>query len=238
VKGLLALLTSIGVLGVALPAQVIPGPRWYRTARGLIALPPANASALELARLERYLVFGLGGCSGLTAPEYAANLQVVRNMTSYLTAAITTAADPEARAVALRLNGAFSGYPCAFPGKAAPPPEPPPPPKPGDPPFALKAPDLGKVPDEQQESAADLVIRYDTDAARSAGIWKNAEKLRISLSGRGLSMNTQTATAVGRLQLLYEEAGTELRAHNWSEALSTLQAAEATTQKVAATVGQ
>jgi hypothetical protein len=43
--------------------------------------------------------------------------------------------------------------------------------------------------------------------------------------GRGLSMNTQTATAVGRLQLLYEEAGTELLAHNWTEALSTLQAA-------------
>jgi histidine ammonia-lyase len=101
----------------------------------------------------------------------------------------------------------------------------------------LRAPDVGKVPDEQQETAADMLVRYDTDAARSATVWKNAETLRISLAGRGMALNAQTATAVGRFQLLYEEAATAIKEHNWAEALSSLQAAEATTQKVANTVG-
>jgi hypothetical protein len=224
------------IAGLAHP-QIIPGPRWYRSATGMFGLPPANASALELGRLERYMVFGLGGCAGLTAAQYATNVSVAQNMAAYLGAVRTAASDPEAQVVAARLALAFSSYPCAFPGKQIPE-KPAPPPQPGDPPFALKAPDLGKVPDEQQETAADLVIRYDTDAARSASAWKSADKMRIGLAGRGMSLNAQTATAVGRLQLLYEEAGMELRDHKWDDALSTLQAAEATTQKVAASVGQ
>lgn len=234
-----AFLFTAGLLleGVALQAQVIPGPRWYRSATGMIGLPPGNASARELARLERYLVFGQQGCAALTAREYATNQTVARNMTTYLASAIASTSDPEAVAVASRLRTAFSTFSCAFPGNA-PHEKPAPPPQPGDPPFALKAPDLGKVSDEQQEAAADLLIRYDTDAVRSAGIWKNAEKLRISLSGRGMTLNTQTATAVDRLQVLYGEAATELRDHKWDDALSTLQAAEATTQKAAAVVGQ
>jgi hypothetical protein len=224
------------IAGLAHP-QIIPGPRWYRSATGMFGLPPANASALELGRLERYMVFGLGGCAGLTAAQYATNVSVAQNMAAYLGAVRTAASDPEAQVVAARLALAFSSYPCAFPGKQMPE-KPAPPPQPGDPPFALKAPDLGKVPDEQQETAADLVIRYDTDAARSASAWKSADKMRIGLAGRGMSLNAQTATAVGRLQLLYEEAGMELRDHKWDDALSTLQAAEATTQKVAASVGQ
>jgi hypothetical protein len=230
-------LPALFVIAGLAHAQIIPGPRWYRSATGMFGLPPANASALELGRLERYMVFGLGGCAGLTAAQYATNVSVAQNMAAYLGAVRTAASDPEAQVVAARLALAFSSYPCAFPGKQIPE-KPAPPPQPGDPPFALKAPDLGKVPDEQQETAADLVIRYDTDAARSASAWKSADKMRIGLAGRGMSLNAQTATAVGRLQLLYEEAGMELRDHKWDDALSTLQAAEATTQKVAASVGQ
>ena len=234
---LISALLALSIAGTVGQGQVIPGPRWYRSATGMFGLPPASASALELARLERYMVFGLGGCGALTAAQYATNQAVARNMATYLAAVRTAAADPEAQAVAARLALAFSYYPCAFPGKQMPE-KPAPPPQPGDPPFVLKAPDLGKVPDEQQETAADLVIRYDTDAARSASAWKSAEKMRITLAGRGMSLNAQTATAAGRLQLLYEEAGMELRDHKWDEALSTLQAAEATTQKVASSVGQ
>ena len=218
--------------------QIIPGPRWYRSANGLLGLPPANASAQELGRLEQYLVFSQASCASLTQQQYVANQAVARSMATYLAAVNANAADLQARAVASRLTLAFSGFPCAFPGKQVAPEKPAPPPQPGEPPFALRAPNLGPIPDEQQETAADLVIRYDTDAARSAGIWKNAEKMRISLAGRGMSLNAQTATAVGRFQLLYEEAAAELRDHKWDDALGTLQAAEATTQKVAAVVGQ
>jgi hypothetical protein len=223
--------------GLIAGGQVIPGPQWYRSATGLLGVPYANASTQEIERLERYLIFSQSQCAALTPQQYTANQTLARSMTGYLASVSANAVDPQARLAAARLTTAFSSFPCAYPGKQ-PAHTPEPPPKPGDPPFTLHVPDLGKVPDDQQQTAADLMIRYDTDAARSAGVWKNAETMRISLAGRGMALNTQTATAVGRLQLLYEEASGELRDHKWDDALSTLQAAEATTQKVAGSVGQ
>jgi hypothetical protein len=199
---------------------------------------PAGVSAREVERLERYLSFGVPYCGSLTAHDYASNQEVARSMGTYLATVSTMATDLQARAAATRVAAAFSSFPCAYPGKQLPSAAPPPPPKPGDPPFALRAPDLGKVPDEQQETAADLLVRYDTDAARSASAWKSAEAMRLSLAGQGMSLNAQTGAAVGRLQLLYEQAAAALKEHNWDEALSNLQAAEATTQKVASAVGR
>ena len=186
--------------------------------------------------MERYLIYGASYCSGLAAAQYAANVAMARNMSAYLGSVSTAATDPEARAAAARVAVAFSSFPCAYPGKQLPVIEPPPP-KPGDPPFRLVSPDLGKVPDAEQESAADLAVRYDTDVVRSAAAWKNAETLRLSLVQRGMTLNAPTASAVLRLKPLYDDAATALKAHNWDEALSNLQAAEATTQKIEATVG-
>ena len=201
----------------------------------MLGQPAAGISAREVERLGRYLYFGVPYCDSLTARDYATNQEVARRMGSYLATVGATATDLQARAAALRVAAAFSAFPCAYPGKDLPVEVAPP--QPDDPPFPLKAPDIGKIPDEQQETAADLLVRYDTDAARSAIIWKNAEALRLSLAGRGMSLNAQTAAAVGRFQPLYEQAATALKDHNWDEALSSLQAAEATTQKVASTVG-
>ncbi len=231
----IALLALAAVVG---SGQIIPGPRWYRAATGMLGVPAANANPQDILRLRQYLYFGVPGCVGLGPQQYAANLAVARNMAAYLSSVSSTATDPDARAAAISAAAAFSSFPCAYPGKQMPGMAPPPLPKPGDPPFSLRAPDLGKIPDEQQETAADLVIRYETDAARSAVTWKNAETLRISLAGRGMSLNAQTASAVGRLQPLYEAASTALHDHNWDEALSNLQAAEGTTQKVATVVGK
>ena len=226
------------ILLSALCAQAqIPGPRWYRSATGMLGTPAANADYRELQRMERYLTFGVPYCSGLAAAQYAANMAVARNMASYLGTVSTTATDPQARVYALRLATAFNSFPCAYPGKQLPVVVPPPP-KPGDPPFALMSPNLGKVPDAEQEMAADLTVRYDTDVARSAAAWTNAEKLRLSLVQRGMTLNAQTQSAVLRLQPLYDDATNALKAHNWEEALSNLQAAEATTQKIEATVGK
>ena len=226
------------VLLSALCAQAqIPGPRWYRSATGMLGTPAANADYRELQRMERYLVFGSSYCTGLAAAQYAANMAVARNMSSFLATVGTTATDPQARVYALRLATQFNSFPCAYPGKQLPIIEPPPP-KPGDPPFRLVSPNLGKVPDAEQEMAADLTVRYDTDAARSAAAWINAEKLRLSLVQRGLGLNAQTQGAVLRLQPIYDDAANALKAHNWEEALSNLQAAEATTQKIEATVGK
>jgi hypothetical protein len=234
------LLALAGVLGALMPqdakAQIVPGPRWYRSATGMLGMPPAGVGARDIERMERYLTFGVPYCGGLAASAYAANQAVARNMSTYLATVGATATDPQARVAALRVAAAFSYFPCAYPGKQLPV-VPLPPPQPGDPPFSLRSPDLGKVPDAEQETAADLVVRYDTDVARSAATWKNGEQLRLSLVQKGMTLNAQTATAMGRLQPLYEDAATALKAHNWDEALSNLQAAEATTQKIAATVG-
>ena len=199
-------------------------------------MPAANVSGREVERLERYLVFGASYCTALAAQEYAANLALARSMGPYLASVGATAVDPQARVAALRVAAAFSSFPCAYAGKQLPV-VPLPPPQPGDPPFALRAPDLGKVPDGDQETAADLVIRYDTDAVRAASAWKSAETMRLSLVVKGMTLNAQTATSVARLGPLFDESAAALKDHKWDEALSNLQAAEATTQKIVSVVG-
>jgi len=229
-------LAALAIVATVCAQAQIPGPRWYRSSTGMLGVPAANADAREIRRMERYLIYGSSYCSGLAAAQYAANVAMARNMSTYLSSVGTTATDPEARVAALRVAAAFNSFPCAYPGKQLPVILPPPP-KPGDPPFALVSPDLGKVPDAEQETAADLAVRYDTDVARSAAAWKNAETLRLSLVQRGMTLNAQTSSAVLRLKPLYEDSAAALKAHNWDEALSNLQAAEATTQKIEATVG-
>ncbi len=155
-------------------AQPLVGPRWYLSSRGMLGMPAANVGAREVERLERYLVFGAPYCTALAAQQYAENLAVARSMGTYLASVGASAVDPQARVAALRVAAAFSSFPCAYAGKQLPV-IPLPPPQPGDPPFALRAPDLGKVPDADQETAADLVIRYDTDAVRAASAWKSAD---------------------------------------------------------------
>jgi len=67
--------------------------------------------------------------------------------------------------------------------------------------------------------------RYETDAAKAAAAWRNAETMRQILASRGMSLNADTAAAVTRFQLFFEEAATALRDHKWEDALSSLQAA-------------
>ena len=229
------LLIATGLFAIA-QAQ-IPGPMWYRSATGMLGRPAANADAHELERMERYLTFGVPYCGGLAASAYAANLAVARNMSTYLAQVNATATDPQSRMLAQRLISGFNSFPCAYPGRQLPALPPPPPPKAGEAPFISIAPDLGKVPDAEQETAADLVVRYDTDVARSAAVWKNAEQVRLNLVQRGMTINAQTQSGMLRLQPLFSDAAEALKTHNWDEALSNLQAAEATTQKIAAVAG-
>jgi hypothetical protein len=222
---------------LSIEAQPVVGPAWYRSATGMLGRPAANIDAREIERLGRYLVFGVPYCGTLTARDYAANQVVARNMAAYLATVNSTATDPQARLAAARVAASFAAFPCAFAGAKLPV-VPPPPPQPGDPPFALKAPDLGKVPDAEQETAADLLVRYDTDAPRAASAWKSAETMRLNLAARGMSLNAQTAASVNRFQLFFDRAAAALREHNWDEALNSLQGVEAETEKVAKVVGR
>ena len=88
-----------------------------------------------------------------------------------------------------------------------------------------------------QATARDLRERYANDASRAAIAQRNAEEIRRNLSAKGMSLNAQTAAAVDRLGLLLDEASEAMRDHRWDDALSNLQAVEATIEKINKTVG-
>jgi hypothetical protein len=216
-------------------------PMWRRNVTGLLGQSPDKATTRDVELMEQYMLSAAPYCTSLAPGDYEANRELARQMTSYLMMINTTAADPRTRAAALRASRSVAVFPCAFPSAQ---PRPPaaaaaaPPIPPGEPPFVQKAPVLDGVPAADRETANDLRARYDADAARAAVTWQNAQKMRQSLAGRGMSLNADTAAAVNRFQLFFEEAATALREHRWDDALSSLQGVEAVTQKVGKAVGQ
>lgn len=250
---------TVFALGCALaqpPSSVVPkpsnpagpgnpsmrgNPLWRRNLMGVIGQQPGRATVRDIEQMEQYMLSAAPYCTSLAPGDYEANRDLARQMSTYLMSVNTMATDPQIRAAALRASRAVAVFPCAFPqqqqtGKpqaAAPAPV-----KIGEPPFDQKAPPLDGLTGADKETASDLRTRYETDAAKAAVVWRNAETMRQGLAGRGMSLNADTAAGVNRLQLFFEEAAAALRDHKWDDALSSLQAAEATTQKVSKTVGQ
>ena len=226
------------------PRASIPGvpgnPLWRRNLVGALGQAPGKATVRDIEQIEQYMLSAAPYCGSLAPGEYEANRELARQMTTYLTTVNATATDLQTRAAALRASRAVAVFPCAFP-QAQPkgaPGAPAPPRQISEPPFAQRAPELQGVADADKEKADDLRQRYETDSAKAAVAWRNAEIMRQSLAARGMSLNADTAAAVGRFQLFFEEAATALRDHKWDDALSSLQAVEATTQKVGKAVGQ
>jgi len=117
----------------------------------------------------------------------------------------------------------------ATPLASAPERQAPPPPRAATAPPALSAAD--------QATARDLRERYNMDASHAATARSNADAMRQRLAAKGMSLNAQTAAAVDNMQSLLEQANEALREHRFDDALSSLQAVEAQTQKVARDVG-
>ena len=223
-------------------AGVVGNPLWRRNLLGAIGAQPGRASVRDIEQIEQYMLSAAPYCMSLTPGDYEANRELARQMTTYLMTVNTMTTDPQTRAAALRASRAVAAFPCAFPQaqpKQAPgAPTAAPPKLPSEPPFDQKAPVLEGVADADKETAADLRQRYETDAAKAAVAWRNADTMRQSLASRGMSLNADTAASVDRLQLFFEEAATALRDHKWDDALSSLQAVEAVTQKIGKAVGQ
>ena len=227
------------------PPQVtgVPGvPSWRQTFSGYLNRAPGSWTARDLAVLESQLALAGQYCTGLTPGDYEANRALVRQMTAYLATIQVAEKDAPTRTSLRRLTRSLAAFPCAYgvvvPGQqptAAP--APPPPPPPGEVPFTTVAPDLGNIPQADQDTAKDLRDRYASDAARAATSWKNADQVRRNLQVKGMSLNAQTAASVDRLKLLLDDAADALRNHRWDEALSSLQGVEATIDKVNKTVG-
>jgi len=223
------------------PRTTVPGnPLWRRNLLGAIGQQPGKATVRDIESIEQYMLSAAPYCTSLAPGDYESNRELARQMTTYLMSVNAMATDPQLRAAAMRASRAVAVFPCAFPQaqpKAAPG-APAAPKQMNEPPFVQKAPVLEGVADADKEKADDLRQRYETDAAKAAVAWRNAETMRQSLAARGMSLNADTSASVGRLQLFLEEAATALRDHKWDDALSSLQAVEAVTQKVGKAVGQ
>jgi hypothetical protein len=221
-------------------SQSVAPSQWRRNVTGVLAQPPAKTGVHDIERLEQYMLSAAPYCSTLGPSDYEANRELARQMTAYLMMVDTLTTDAQTRAAAHRAARSVAVFPCAFPSEQ---PKPqtaaPSTPRPAaEPPFAQKAPVLAKVAEADKQTASELRSRYETDAAKAAAAWRNAETLRESLAARGMSLNAQTAASVNRFQLFFEEAADALREHRWDAALASLQAVESETQKVVKTVGQ
>ena len=203
---------------------------------GLTGVP---SSYRDIERFEGYLSAALPYCGGMGAADWGAYRGMVGQWTGYLSTMNAAARDAQTRAAVVRAWRSVSLFPCAYPGNQARPPEAPvPPPQPAPPPFSLTPPQVDNIAPADKETAADLRNRYGLDAGKAAAVWNNAEVLKISLGLRNMSINADTAAAVGRWQLLLDAAATALKAHDWDEARLKLQGVEATTTKVGNVVGQ
>jgi hypothetical protein len=233
------LIASLLVCATAF-AQVPGVPHWRQTFGGFMNRPPGSLTARDLQQMETELALAGQYCTGLTPGDYEANRQLVRQMATYLATIQVAAGDQQMNLSLRRLTRSLAAFPCAYalpPGQPPPPAAAPPPPSPGEPPFAMTAPALTGIPKADQDTAKDLRGRYNSDASHAASAWKNADQIRRNLSVKGMSLNAQTAASVDHLKVLLDEAADALRDHKWDDALSSLQAVEATTEKVNKTVG-
>ncbi len=225
---------------VAAPLPGMPG--WHQTFRDYLNRPPGSWTARDLQAFESQLALAGQYCTGgLTPGDYENNRALVRQLTTYMAAIQIAAGDQQMKQTIRRVTRSLAAFPCAYavvPGQqpvpAAAPLLPPPP---AEAPFALTAPVLADVPAADQQTARDLRERYSMDASHAATAWKNADQIRRNLSIQWMSLNAQTGAAVDRLKILLGEAAEELRDHKWDDALSSLQAVEATTEKINKTAG-
>lgn len=218
----------------------VPATHWRQTFGGFLNRPPGSVTARDLQQMETELALAGQYCTGLAPGDYEANRQLVHQMATYLAAIQVAAGDQQMNVSLRRLTHSLAAFPCAYalpPGQHAPAAAPPPPPAPGEAPFAKIAPVLQDIPKADQDTAKDLRERYAMDASHAATAWKNAETIRQGLVAKGMSLNAATAASVDHLKLFLAQAADALRDHKWDDALSSLQAVEAETQKVGKAVG-
>ncbi len=215
-------------------------PQWRQTFNGILSKPPGAVNARDLRQLESELAVASQYCVGLTPGDYEANRELVRRMAAYMATVQAPAGDRRMNTSLNRISHSLTAFPCAFApagGEAAPPPPQPVAANPGDPPFALKAPELQGVRKADLDQANDLRDRYNGDAARAASAWRNAVTIHQNLLASGMALNADTAGSLDRLKLDFDGAQDALRGHKWDDALASLQAAEYETQKIGKTAG-
>jgi hypothetical protein len=227
-------------LCIALNAQAPATPGWRQTFHGLLGRPPGSLTARDLQQMETELALASQYCTGLAPGDYEANRALVRQMATYLATVQVAGGDQTMHLSLRRLTRSLAAFPCAYaipPGQQAAGEAPPSPASHDEAPFGKTAPVLHDVPKADQATAQDLGERYNIDAGHAATAWKNAEAIRRGLEAKAMSLNAQTAASVDHLKLFLDQAADAMLKHRWDDALSSLQAVEAETQKISKSAG-
>jgi hypothetical protein len=236
------------------PAPSSSDSGWRRGLTGLPEQPSANTSVQDANQFAQNVESAVPYFATLTPGDYEANRELIRRMWAYSAALdVMAGRNPQMRLAAGRARRALGAWGYGASGYGAPGygypfvpggPEAPerslsqPPPPPSGPPFATQAPLIEKIPANERTTADELRSRYETSAARAAAAWQNAEVLRQNLAREGLSLNTQTAASLARLQVYFGLAAGDLQERDWAEAQTNLDRAEYETNKVFQTVGR
>jgi hypothetical protein len=218
---------------------------WRRGLLGLPEQPASNTSVQDANQFAQNVELAVPYFATITPGDYEANRELIRRMWAYSAALdVMAGRNPQMRLAAGRARRALGawgyGYGAFVPGGvAAPEPAPAqPPPIPSGPPFAVQAPSIEGISAADRSTADELRARYETSAARAAAAWQNADVLRQNLAREGLSLNTQTAASLARLQVYFGLAAGDLQERDWAEAKTNLERAEYETNKVFQTVGR
>lgn len=236
-------------LATILGAQV---PYWRSNLAGLPRVPPANTTAADISRFEQEMRAAAPYLSRQSAADLEANRALVRRMAGYLAGLRLIAHDPQMRAAVGRAEAVYNSfalYPWlgaplygassaegTTPGSSAT--QPALRPAARQPPFPTAAPDLAGVSPPDKAKAEELTERYETDAARAAGLWQTTENLRQSLASQGMSLNTAAATSMLRVARDLSSANESLRQHAWEDALVELKRVESESDKVSKSIGR
>jgi len=221
-------------------------PEWRRTLTDYSGRSPGSLNSRDIQRLDESMRLATPYFSRLTPGEYESNRELARRIAAYLAAEELKIDDPRMRGAIDRLRRSALALRLAIPMPALPPDAAPavedaPPAvrsNASDAPFLLAAPNIENVPAADKDMVAELVSRYEADAANAAAAWANAESVRQNLAARGMSLNARTSSALSRMQLYCQQAAAKLARRDWAEARVSLERAEYETERVLEAVGR
>lgn len=194
--------------------------RAYRTVGDLEGNPNAQSLGYRTEALNSYrragLLFG-----GLPRGRYG-NRQTDREL--------------EAIGMQMALLGAPFSYPAA--NTQAPPSAEPAAPAAQSAPFPLLPPDVKDVPPAQKAEYHELLERYTEAASKAASAWDNVDGLRRTLVSQGMTLNTELAASLSRMQLYMQLASEGFADRDWPLVRENLTRAEGQTAKVLHSVGR
>jgi hypothetical protein len=105
-------------------------------------------------------------------------------------------------------------------------------------PFPLLPPDVQDVPAAEKAEYHELLERYTEAASQAASAWENVDGLRRTLAAQGMTLNTELAASLSRMQLYMQLASEGFSNRDWALVRENLERAVGQTTKVLHSVGR